>query len=75
MLVSVSSIHTAWGFIAAGISGVVGFWGVLMARRVSVPKAFYWGVGLAIVGLLAQVVLGVMAMSFEDIDPGNQHVF
>ena len=54
---------------------MVGVWGVLIARRASVPKAFYWGVGLAIVGLLAQVILGVMAMSFEDIDPGNQHVF
>ena len=39
------------------------------------PKAFYWGVGLAIVGLLGQVILGVIAMSFEDIDPGNLHVF
>lgn len=75
MLISVSSIHTVWGFIAVGISGVVGLWGVLMARRNPVPRAFYWGVGLAIVGLLAQVVLGVMAMSLEDIDPGNQHVF
>ena len=75
MLISVSSIHTVWGFIAVGISGVVGLWGVLMARRNPVPRAFYWGVGLAIVGLLAQVMLGVMAMSIEDIDPGNQHVF
>ena len=70
-----SSIHTNWGFIAVGISGVVGLWGVLMTRRESIPNAFYWGVGLAISGLLAQVILGVMAMSLEDIDPGNQHVF
>ena len=46
-----------------------------MARRETVPKAFYWSVGLAIVGLIVQIVLGVVAMSLDDIDPGNQHVF
>ena len=46
-----------------------------MARRQHLPKAFYWGVGVAITGMLAQVVLGVIAMSIEDLDPGNQHVF
>ncbi len=69
------SIHDAWGPIAAGISGVVGLWGVLMARRASVPRAFYWAVGVAITGLLFQIVLGVMAMSIEGTNPGNQHVF
>jgi len=71
----VSSIHTFWGEIAVGISGVVGLWGVLMYRRESVPRVFYWAVGFAIVSLLLQVALGVLAMSTEDIDPGNQHVF
>ena len=70
-----SSIHTTWGPIAAGISGVIGLWGVLIARRDPVPGAFYWGVALAIVGLLAQIVFGVVAMSVDGIDPGNQHVF
>ncbi|HEX6947012.1 MAG TPA: hypothetical protein VF246_06650 [Acidimicrobiia bacterium] len=69
------SIHEAWGPIAAGISGVVGLWGVIMARREDPPKAFYWAVGVAIAGLIIQVVLGVMAMSIQGIDPGNQHVF
>lgn len=75
MLNSVSSIHTTWGPIAAGISGVVGLWGVFMARKKTVPKAFYWAVGFAIVGLLAQTILGVVAMSVDELDPGNQHVF
>lgn len=69
------SIHDAWGPIAAGISGVVGLWGVLMARRDSVPKAFYWAVGVSVTGLLLQISLGVLSMSVEGIDPGNQHVF
>ena len=75
MLTSVSSIHTFWGEIAVGINGVVGLWGVLMARRETVPGIFPWAVGLAIVSLLFQVTLGVAAMSAEGIDPGNQHVF
>jgi hypothetical protein len=58
-----------------GISGAVGLWGVLMARRQTVPRPFYWAVGIAIVGLLAQVTLGVAAMSAGNLDPGNQHVF
>ncbi len=72
---SVSAVHTFWGEIAVGISGVVGLWGVLMTRRETLPKLFYWAVGLAIVSLLVQVTLGVLAMSVENMDPGNQHVF
>ncbi len=70
-----SELHSVWGWVAVGISGLVGLWGVVMARRKTAPKPFYWGVGIAIVALIAQIVLGVMAMSIEDIDPGNQHVF
>lgn len=70
-----SNIHSLWGWVAVAISGVVGLWGVLMARRSTGPRTFYWAVGVAILALLAQVILGVLAMSIEDIDPGNQHVF
>lgn len=58
-----------------GLSGVVGLWGVLMARRETVPRSFYWAVGVAVVALLAQVVLGVAVISGEQTDPGDQHVF
>lgn len=70
-----SSIHTFWGEIAVGISGVVGLWGVLMYKREHPPRAFFWAVGFAIVSLLFQTTLGVLSMSVDDIDPGNQHVF
>ena len=46
-----------------------------MAKRESVPRAFYWAVGVAIVSLLAQVVVGVVVMQTQAIDPGDQHVF
>lgn len=70
-----TSLHTTWGPIVAGFSGVVGVWGILMARRPRVPKAFYWAVGMAIATLLAQVLLGVTIMTTREVDPGNQHVF
>ena len=70
-----SSFHEIWGQVAAGIGGVVGLWGVLISRRDTVPRAFYWAVGIAITGLLAQVITGVVLMQSEGIDPGDQHVF
>jgi len=70
----VSEFHTIWGYIAVGISGVVGLWGVLMRRRETAPKPFYYAVGFAIAALLLQIVVGVIAAS-SGIDPGNQHVF
>lgn len=69
-----SSIHTTWGYVAAGISGAVGLWGVLTANREAVPKAYYWAVGAAAAGLLAQVVIGVIMFS-QGKDPGGQHIF
>lgn len=71
----VSSFHDYWGPIAAGINGVIGLWGVLMARRETIPKLFYWAVGVAVVSLLVQVLAGVIVLQSEGSDPGNQHVF
>lgn len=68
-------MHDFWGPIAAGINGIVGLWGLLIARRDSVPRVFYWAVGVAIVSILAQTFLGVAIMQAEDLQPGNQHVF
>jgi len=53
---------------------MVGLWGVLMRRRDPPPRAYYYGVGLAISALLLQIVVGVIVAS-GGIDPGNQHVF
>ena len=75
MLPFVSGIHAWLGQIAIWINGLIGLWGVAMYRRETVPKPFYWAVGVAIASLLAQVLIGVVLMSTEDADPGNQHVF
>lgn len=58
-----------------GIGGVVGLWGIVMARRQVTPRLLLWAIGVAIAAMLFQVILGVGVMSIENIDPGNQHVF
>lgn len=45
-----------------------------MSNRKSLPTAFYWAVGIAIAGLLTQILLGLFLMS-QGSDPGEQHVF
>jgi hypothetical protein len=71
----VAAFHETWGPIAAGVCGVVGLWGVLMGGRDTVPRGFYWGVALAVAAMVAQVVIGVIALSGQGVDPGDQHVF
>lgn len=44
------------------------------SRRI-VGRAFWIMVGLGIAAMGVQVVLGLGAMNFENVDPGNQHVF
>ena len=38
-------------------------------------RSFPAVIGLGIAVMVVQVVLGLGAMNFENIDPGNQHVF
>jgi hypothetical protein len=69
-----SAFHETWGYVAAGISGLVGLWGVLIRHRDPPPASFFYGVGLAMVALLVQVLTGVVHMRLSGIDPGGQHV-
>ncbi len=69
-----STIHTTWGYVAVVINGVVGLWGLLISRRDRVPRAYLWSVGLSIVALLGQVVLGAYLLSRGSV-PGDQHTF
>ncbi len=70
-----SDFHAIWGQVAIWISGLVGLWGVAMAKRETVPRVFYWAVGSAISALLAEVLVGLVSMNISGIDPGDQHVF
>ena len=55
-----SSFHTTRGYVAVAVNGLVGIWGVLMYKRDEPPRAFLWGVWVAIGALVLQVVLGVL---------------
>lgn len=68
-----SSFHETWGWFAVAVNGVVGLWGVILSRRDQPPRPFYWAVGVAIVVMLVQLLVGVALLS--DGAPGNQHVF
>lgn len=69
------SVHVFLGPVAVVVNGLVGAWGVLIARRPEIPRSFYWGVGAGIVVMILQVVVGVVSMTASDIDSGDQHVF
>lgn len=72
---TVRSVHVFLGPVAVVANGLVGVWGVLIARRPEVPRSFYWAVTAGIVAMILQVVVGVISMTASDIDPGDQHVF
>lgn len=68
-------LHRRSGWYVAGILGLIGMWGlVLAAMRRGPGRAFYFAFGLGVVAVLLQVALGVVVFS-SGIDPGNQHVF
>jgi heme A synthase len=72
----VGDFHSTWGWIAVGISGLVGLYGIVLAALRRVPgKTFWWAVGIAMATVLLQVVLGLLAINLEGTNPGNQHVF
>ncbi|HJR87209.1 MAG TPA: hypothetical protein VJ930_06085 [Acidimicrobiia bacterium] len=62
--------------MAVAVTGLIGLASIgwhLTRRKVGRP---YWVVvGLGIGVMAVQVILGLIAMNFEGIDPGNQHVF
>lgn len=74
MLAPVSAFHTYWGYFAAGLSGLVGIWGLVMARRPEAQRSFLIAVGATVAVLLVQIGIGVSIYA-GGVDPGNQHVF
>jgi heme A synthase len=73
---TVGEIHKTWGWYAAGLMGVVGLWGVLLAILKKQPPRPYWmAFGVSVVAILAQVAMGVWTLSVDGIQPGNRHVF
>jgi len=72
----VGDIHSVWGWVAVGICGLAGLFGITLAILSRPPGRFFQGaIAIAVAALITQVLLGLASMNLEDRDPGNQHVF
>jgi len=72
----VGDIHSGFGWVAVGICGLTGLFGLALAILHRPPgRSFQVGFGAAVGALIVQVVLGLASMNLEDRNPGNQHVF
>jgi hypothetical protein len=68
-------IHRVWGWVAVGLSGIAGLFGIVLAIAKRPPgRWFRYAAGVAIIAVILQVLFGVGAMA-AGIDPGNIHVF
>ena len=70
------SFHSIWGWVAVGVTGLIGLGGIAwhFTRR-NVGRPFWVLIATGIGVMAVQVILGLLAMNLEGIDPGNQHVF
>jgi hypothetical protein len=69
-------VHSIWGWITVALCGLTGLTGLVLSARKSTPARWYYQlIGTAVVAVLSQVGLGLLAMNLGDVDPGNQHVF
>jgi hypothetical protein len=72
----VGDIHSVWGWVAVGICGLAGLFGIALAIfNRPVGRLFQVALAVAVGALIVQVVLGLGSMNLEDQNPGNQHVF
>jgi hypothetical protein len=72
----VGDIHSVWGWVAVGVCGLAGLFGITLATLHRPPGRIFQAAFATAVGVvIAQVLLGLASMNLEDKDPGNQHVF
>lgn len=73
---TVLRFHQSWFYVAIGVTGLVGLWGLVLAAMKREPgQVFVWARGAAITVMLIQVGSGVYLYA-NDVQPGNAfHVF
>ena len=73
---SAGGLHRAVGWYVVGSMALLGAWALILAMLKTTPGRAYWvAFGVGVTGVLAQVGMGTWALSVDDVDPGNQHVF
>ncbi len=70
-------LHTLSGWWVAGVTGLVGLWGLALATMRRPPgRTFHWAVGLVVTAMTGQVILGLAALNLATPrEPGSQHIF
>jgi hypothetical protein len=72
----VGDIHSVWGWVAVGVCGLSGLFGITLAiLHRSTGRIFGTALAVAFGALIVQVLLGLGSMNLEEKNPGNQHVF
>jgi hypothetical protein len=72
----VGDFHSVWGWVAVGVCGLAGLFGITLAIIHRPPGRVFQAAFVAAVGaVIVQVLLGLGSMNLEDKNPGNQHVF
>ena len=70
-------LHTLLGWWVAGVTGLVGLWGIMLAIARRPPgRVFNRAVGTVIGAMTGQVLLGLLALNLTTTRaPGSQHIF
>ena len=73
---TVLRFHQSWFYVAIGVTGLVGLWGLVLAAMKREPgQVFVWARGAAITVMLIQVGSGGYLYA-NDVQPGNAfHIF
>lgn len=75
---TLAELHASWAWIAIGIAGAVGLWGLVLAVARKAPgRAYAVASGVAAVSMLAQVGMGLVLFNRPGGArlAGNQHLF
>jgi heme A synthase len=54
---------------------LTGIWGLVLSRRPVSRRPFRIAIAVAVASVLLQVVLGVLTITIDEAQAGNQHVF
>jgi hypothetical protein len=75
---SLAEVHASWAWIAIGIAGSVGLWGIVLAATRRAPGRVYAvASGTAVTAMLTQVAMGIVLFNRPGGAQlaGNQHLF
>lgn len=69
-------LHTAWGWVVVVSNGLAGLWALAAHRWPAARhRALWWFTAAAQAAIAVEVVLGVVLLNVEDLDPPQFHMF